>query len=243
MTTLCNLFDYLTTLILLIFSSKIEILGASIPDWLLTATTIVICIYNYKLWETTAKQIKDTEESLKISKQSADASKKMVSLIEANTAKELRAYISITPKGIKRTSKSFTIRMEIQNHGKTPAYNLNIKSKYFIKLKNFDFDKFPINYRPHAGKLTINPTEIFNAVTDDQETPETTSITMVSESTGYLFIAAIAYYNDVFGNNYSTEILVKTSGVGFLGSWNNYLDKETENSLQWEYCDTHNKST
>ncbi len=163
-----------------------------------------------KLWGVAHNQAIDTMKSLNIADLSAQAAMKAAEAAEDNTRamreiaqRELRAYVGVV--GISQGFNENTVRLALQNTGKTPAYNVESENQgYFITDRGSPIDpnfQFPSNLPPNesttvlypSGGFTV-PMNVGKAVLDQG---------YKGEKSVYLY--GTIFYKDVFGTTHKSN--------------------------------------
>lgn len=103
----------------------------TVANCFLAIFTILLWRSTDKLWLSAKAQSGDMKQSLEIAKDSADATKKIVSTMESNAKKQLRSYLSvIIDTGIYQDEKLlFEAKPSLRNTGFTPAYKVSYWAK------------------------------------------------------------------------------------------------------------------
>lgn len=185
---------------------------------LVALATIILAIFTFflwrsthKLWIVTKKQSKDNQKSLFITKESSEATKKIVSTMEANARMQLRAYLSVAPLACvpqdKTTGWKHEVRMIIHNTGYTPAHTVN----FSICARVMDFplpDDFelslPIQEHTAAGHIAHGQQFFIVASLEDFISDQ--KLEEIVKGNGQkLYVYGTVKYKDVFGEEHYTN--------------------------------------
>ena len=158
-------------------------------------------------------------------------------VISRNTARrQLRAYVVTRGKDInqRETDGRFVLRIDIQNTGQTPAYEMNVISRTCIldypveAAFNFDLD---LGKDPSAMTLgsqeCVEHDSIAERVLSDVELAEVTSPTTPHSAGRRLYSYGTATYRDIFGQNRYTNFCFSLiwdedgSGVAHASQYHN----------------------
>jgi hypothetical protein len=165
-------------------------------DGVLVIATVLLAIYTYRLWDSTAKLVTGADETAK---------------------RELRAYVSVTPANLAASLAPGAIpklMIGLQNHGQTPAYDV---SQQFLwgtyPVSEHDRLPFPISakQRGYLSTLILDPGAQRNSYpTGVAPTSEADSamilagVNATGESVRFYCMGYI-FYRDAFGTEHNRQ--------------------------------------
>jgi hypothetical protein len=192
------------------------------PDWWTAAFTGTLTISTILLWLATSNLVSGGEDS---------------------SERQLRAYISVTPKIVynwPNTSDGVAVGIIVKNHGKTPAFEISFDG--FVVIGN---RKIPDNF------AWPEPVSLFNqnnAIFPDEELPFRfhTRIIITHEDFAAvevdkkrIYTKGIVTYRDAFNIFRTTKFSFSFGGIDFAKCMNG----DPEARWDWEYGHSHNDGT
>ena len=175
-------------------------------------------------------QIREGRKGIQATEKAAKAAMKHVTVAEDTAKRQLRAYVSDQPTGIKifaEADDGIAIRVQFtfinENHGQTPARNV----RHFCLPGIYDHplpDDFVI---PEINEdvVIVSATIIFPGMkfpANSSEFPVTvTKLEPIFEGVSRrLYIFGITRYDDIFGNPHETGLCVHCGGTEFRDIFN-----------------------
>lgn len=220
--------------------------------WLLQLYTLILCtaaIAQALLFWWQLRMIRATAEDTSVSagaaRESALAARDSLELSKENSIRELRAYISMTPKLVYnyRTSGNIGVSFEMKNHGKTPAYSIN---HYFsiLVLENIDTNypsisdlRFSIN-----DNVTLFPGLDVPVHMYDNKNISDEKVNEVESNQSRVHIIGRTEYVDAFERKRITTFSASFGGRAFAESMAQ-RDNGGRPGWNWVYGRDHNSGT
>jgi hypothetical protein len=161
---------------------------------------------------------------------------------EKHSGRELRAYLSVTPKFILNfgTERFTGVDCIVKNHGQTPAFEIN----HVFEIGVFDPGfQFPSPTKQMGGNAAIFPgSEISTRFFNDRAFT-TVEVADIETGTRRIFFWGRTTYRDAFKKRRCTSFSASVGGQDFAENVRALSEGRTAPEFRWVYEERHNDAT
>ena len=174
----------------------------------------------------------------------AEAAQASVGLASTTAERQLRAYVSVTPRTLQNFKRQWRIGFEcvVKNHGQTPCSELNYVFGTAV-LPSLPPVIFPEADRTIAKNAALFPDKDYFVTFFHDADLSAEDVADVETGAKRLHVWGVAHYRDAFGQMRTTEFSASVGGPQFAASVQAALDGKPPIEFRWEWGEHHSRGT